>query len=183
MSATSAFNMETDVVAYWYRFGASQVVSFLVLLFSRALGMAAVCSCARRGDRRRITVCCCQSAATLCYINMFLLGLSFLAAGAALVSLTPGDASDQMAVVIHFSLLKLLAWVYEVGTCTSFFSVAYALQRNCRYNACCVCCCGCCGFGLIGARTEATRHVSFASAFDVPMTSALLEHDKADDER
>ena len=189
----SPFNIKTGSAASWVRIVVTQCVSLLVLLFSRVLSTAATCPCARRGERRRITVCCFQSAASLCYAVAFIFGLGFLYGGLAIVSLTPGTAIDQWRVIGQFALTKVYALGYEVLTNAAFFTVAYKLQRDCRYSACCVCMCGCCGLGLHAAPDGADlqKHVAFrrvdggggggGGGDDEPRQS--LVHALADDER
>jgi hypothetical protein len=72
-------------------------------------------------------------------------------------------------IVGAFALTQLLSFVYEVGTIGVHFAIAYALQRNCRYNACClrVCGCSCCVFGLYAGPTDAARRDFLASTFAV----------------
>ncbi len=143
-SGDATFDMVNDPEASAYRFLFSEIAAVCVLIFTRMLAIVSTCPCSLRGNRRRVTVCCCQTAGKCCFLFLVSMGAVFLVVGLALLSCV----DHENRVVVSFVVTKLIAFALEVGALILFFAAAYTLQRFCRYSMCCRLVCAPFGCGL-----------------------------------
>eukprot|EP00455_Lapot_gusevi_P005415 TRINITY_DN12309_c0_g1_i2.p1 TRINITY_DN12309_c0_g1~~TRINITY_DN12309_c0_g1_i2.p1 ORF type:complete len:436 (-),score=20.10 TRINITY_DN12309_c0_g1_i2:97-1404(-) len=108
----------------------SLIGGLFVLGYTKILVWSASCLCAFRGEKRRVTVCCCRSCGWLLYFSFALQGLVY--GVAALVLLLMVMRTSYYDALIQFLLSKLFSWGYEIPFLLVWFTMRYYCQRHSR---------------------------------------------------